>query len=173
MIAFLDSRWKERREDSDDAGVRGHLESHKNSPNVFFWREHTGWSAEAGSEPEPVWELIEEGNERYRREVLARGMLQWKRAEEFLLSPAPSVPALRTKSPVCLHSPVCPVPALPTRRAKYVIVPVQFVPPALRTRSSVRLHSPVRPVLSRPDHRVPCYSLFWLDRGVTRGGVPI
>jgi hypothetical protein len=58
-IAFLCGRRKERREDSDDPGVRGHKESPKDSPICFLWERHTGWSAAPRSEPETTWEEIE------------------------------------------------------------------------------------------------------------------
>ncbi|CDQ89473.1 unnamed protein product [Oncorhynchus mykiss] len=63
-----------------------------------------------------------------------------------LLGPGYPAPALRAVCPVRLHSPVRPVPAPRTCRAKVVFCPGRFVPP-LCSRPPVRLHSPVYLVL--------------------------
>ena len=92
--AFLGSRRKERREDSDDAGVRGHIESPKDSPRG----EHMGWLAEPRSEPDPIWEKMEklEESERSESETVSewmeileererRELLSWWKMHAFAL----------------------------------------------------------------------------------------
>jgi hypothetical protein len=67
MKACHGSRRKERREDSDDARVRGHKESTKNSTNLFWGVAH-GVSGEPRNEPDTVRESKEELDERFQRE---------------------------------------------------------------------------------------------------------
>ena len=59
-----------------------------------------------------------------------------------LLGPGYPTSALRTLSPVCLHSPVRPVPVPRTCRGKITIQPGRVVQ-ALSLRPPVRLHGPV------------------------------
>lgn len=65
--------------------------------------------------------------------------------EEHVTLQAPCFAVTRTVSPVRIHSPVRPVPATRSCRARVSIQP-GWVVPALRSRPPVRLHGPVYPV---------------------------
>jgi hypothetical protein len=70
-----------------------------------------------------------------------------------LFGPGYTAPALRTVSPVPQQSPVRPVPAPHTNRAKGGIQQGRETSSALCTMPPVHRHSPVRPVLALHTHR--------------------
>ena len=108
----LEAEGKERREDSDDAGVRGHNESPKNSPNNFLgggtrggrrsrgvnqsqsgsrWRN---WRRVSGESQRPAVEKMEV---REMRELLCWCMMHDIRPKERVVSLMPPESVLRTR----------------------------------------------------------------------------
>ena len=91
---FLGGSRRGVKEDSDNTGVRCHKQP-KGNPNIFLGG-HKGRAAEPRREQETVWESMDQFEEGYRREMLARSMLQRRRFEERVMgsagSPVKAVP---------------------------------------------------------------------------------